>query len=83
MSPYGTSDEEVDGTGCRIAGIEATFSAIRLPTTPSGLLDIQIESFPPGDYIYQAEIPIDAFIGLIEEYRQPQDRWRPERWMEK
>lgn len=73
--PYGTSDEEERGTGFRIAGIEATFSALCLEETPKGMYDIQIESYPPGDYIYNDIIDLDSFLALIEKYRAPLNAW--------
>ncbi len=73
--PYGTSDEEEEGTGFRISGIEATFSALCLEGTPEGMYDIQIESYPPGDYLYNVVINLDGFLSLIEKYRAHTDVW--------
>jgi len=73
--PYGTSDEEEDGTGFRIAGIEATFSALCLEDTPDGMYDVQVESYPPGDYLYNAVIDLDCFLPLIEKYRAHINVW--------
>ena len=78
--PYGTSDAEEDGTGFRIEGIPATFSAILPAGIRPGRYDIQIESFPPGAYIYQDEVDLAEFLRLVEEYRRPAAEWRPERW---
>jgi hypothetical protein len=78
--PYGTSEEEENGTGFRIEGIKATFSAIILPETPVGYYDIQIESYPPGDYIYQDEVTLDDLLSMIEEYRADTKSWRSEKW---
>lgn len=83
VTPYGTSEEEESGTGFRVEGIAATFSAILLPDTPKGYLDIQIESYPPGAYIYQDEVTLDQFLGMIEEYRSEATAWRPEKWKQK
>ena len=83
VTPYGTSDESDDeeaGTGFRIDGIAATFSAICPPSPSAGNYDIQIESYPPGDYLYQGNVSLEDFLRLIEEYRQPMTVWRPERW---
>jgi len=74
-APYGTSDEEEEGTGFRIAGIEATFSALCLAKTPKGKYDIQIESYPPGDYLYNDVLDLDAFLSLIEQYRASLNVW--------
>ena len=73
--PYGTSDEEVEGTGFRIAGIEATFSALCLAETLEGKYDIQIESYPPGDYLYNDVLDLGAFMSLIEQFRAPLNDW--------
>lgn len=83
VTPYGTSEKEEDGTGFRVDGIEATFSAILLPDTPAGCYDIQIESFPPGDYIYQDEVTLDEFLSVIEEYRGATSSWHSEKWKQK
>jgi hypothetical protein len=74
-TPYGTSDEEEEGTGFRITGVEATFSALCLEETPKGMYDIQIESYPPGDYLYNDVVDLDGFLRLIERYRAPIDVW--------
>src|SRR5688500_3586348 len=80
LTPYGTSDDEEDGTGFRVEGIDATFSAILPAGIAPGRYDIQIESFPPGSYIYQDEADLPQFLRLVEEYRRPIVEWRPERW---
>lgn len=72
--PYGTSDEEEEGTGFRIAGIEATFSAMCMDT-PEKMYDIQIESYPPGNYLYNDLVNLDDFLALIEKYREPSHAW--------
>jgi hypothetical protein len=73
--PYATSDQEEEGTGFRIAGIEATFSAMCLAETPEGMYDIQIESYQSGNYLYNAVIDLNGFLSLIERYRAPLDIW--------
>lgn len=73
--PYGTSDEEKNGTGFRIKDIAATFSVLCLEETPSGQYDIQIESYPPGDYIYTDIVTLDHLLSLIEKYRRPPEYW--------
>jgi hypothetical protein len=83
VTPYGTSEKEETGTGFRVEGIEATFSAILLPDTPTGYYDIQIESYPPGAYIYQDEVMLGDFLDMIEEYRREASSWRPEKWKQK
>lgn len=73
--PYGTCDDEEEGTGFRIAGIEATFSVMWLEETPSGMFDVQIESYPPGDYLYTDAIEIDGMLSLVEKYWAPLATW--------
>lgn len=73
--PYGTSDDEENGTGFRIKDIAATFSALCLDDTPHGKYDIQIESYPPGDYIYTDIVTLDHLLALIEKYREPFEHW--------
>lgn len=74
-SPYGTSDEEPNGTGFRIEDIPATFSALCLEDTPYGQYDIQIESYPPGDYIYTDIVTLDQLLSLVERFRKPIECW--------
>lgn len=73
--PYGTNDEEANGTGFIIQDIEAIFSVVILEETMAGYFDVQIESNPPGDYVYNVEIDAPGFINLIEHYRKPTDQW--------
>ena len=73
--PYGTSDAEEEGTGFRIEGIPATFSVLSYGDIPEDILDIQIESYQPGNYLYNAELSIEDFIRLIETYRRPESEW--------
>jgi hypothetical protein len=74
-APYGTSGEEQNGTGFRIEDIPATFSALCLEDTPHGQYDIQIESYPPGDYIYTDIVRLDQLLSLIERFRKPIEYW--------
>ena len=65
--PYGTSPDEQHGVGFRIRGIPATFSAITdHGSLPFGLYDIQIESHPPGDYLFTDDVTLSEFLHLIE-----------------
>jgi hypothetical protein len=73
--PYGTSDEESEGTGFRIIGIEATFSVMCTEDVPTDMLDIQIESYPPGDYIFTDVVTLEGLMALIENYRGPMETW--------
>lgn len=74
-APYGTSDEEENGTGFRIQDIPATFSALYLESTPYAQYDIQIESYPPGDYIYTDIVTLDQLMSLVERFRKPIEYW--------
>ena len=76
--PYGTYPDEEDSTGFRIRGIPATFSALTFSDNPGkqlphGRYDIQIESFPPGYYIYSDEVDLNDFFILIK--RIAKDDW--------
>jgi hypothetical protein len=73
--PYGTSDEEQNGTGFRIEDIPATFSALCLEDTPHEQYDIQIESYPPGDYIYTDIVRLDQLLSLIDRFMKPIEYW--------
>lgn len=73
--PYGTSEDEEAGTGFRVVGIDATFSAVCLDDTPKGKLDIQVESFPPGEYLFNDVLDLKQFMSLIEAYRAPFSAW--------
>lgn len=72
--PYGTSSEEFDGTGFRLADIPATFSVVC--SSPDTLIfNIQVESFPPGDYIYIADLDQSSLLTFIRQFKQPQELW--------
>ncbi|WP_254507277.1 hypothetical protein [Anatilimnocola floriformis] len=63
---YGTSPLEEDGTGFRLQGVPAVFSALTIDgTLPSGRFDVQIESYPPGDYVFNEEYEFDALLEAI------------------
>ncbi len=73
--PYGTFEDEEEGTGFRLNDIPATFSVLSFGDTPKNILDVQIESYPPGNYLYDVILEFDDFIKLIEMYRQPISNW--------
>ena len=73
--PYGTSETEDEGTGFRITDIAATFSVVCVGDTPVGKYDVQIESYPPGDYLYTDELDLDSLLQLVEVFRRPVDAW--------
>lgn len=70
------SAEEVHGAYFRLNGIPVSVSVLtddgRLPF---GRYDIQIESVPPGDYVFCDEVALDEFVGLIERFTNPPDTW--------
>jgi hypothetical protein len=39
------------------------------------MCDIQIESYPPGDYLYTDVMSVEDFLALIEKYRRPAVHW--------
>jgi len=73
IEPYGGSDDEGNSMGFRIKGIEATFSVIAIQ--PPGNFDVQIENFPPGDYVFNRVLTAEEFMDLIEKYRKPMEEW--------
>jgi hypothetical protein len=73
--PYGTSDSEEEGTGFRLSNIAATFSVLSFGEVPADVLDYQIESFPPGDYLHTGSATLDEFKHLITKYLKPMKDW--------
>lgn len=67
VRPYGTDPSEEHGTGFTIAGIPATFSVhTQEGRLPPGMYDVQIESMPPGDYVWSEVVSLPRFLELIE-----------------
>jgi hypothetical protein len=76
IQPYGTSPEEKHGTGFRIKGVPAIFSVLTLEGAfPEGRYDIQIESDPPGNYVYAKEVDLNEFLLLVERICGPESNW--------
>src|SRR5262245_11505610 len=74
--PYGSTFEEEHGFGFTIDGIRAVFSAITLDgTLPPDRYDIQVESSPPGDYIYHAQVGLQELLSLITVFAGPESNW--------
>ncbi len=73
--PYGTSDSEEEGMGFRLSNIPATFSVLSFGEIPEDVLDYQIESYPPGDYLHAGSATLDEFKHLIAEYMKPMRDW--------
>lgn len=67
VKPYGTNLGEEHGTAFRIEGVDATFSVLTLDgSLPHERYDVQIESFPPGDYLLTAEYGTRELFSVIE-----------------
>lgn len=57
-------------------GIPATFSVhTQEGTLPVGQYDIQIESRPPGEYIYTSVVSLEAFLRLVLRLQGPEEQW--------
>ena len=80
--PYGTAEEESEGTGFRLTSIPATFSVLSFGDIPPDILDYQIESYPPGDYLKAGQAGLDEFLSLIEKYKRPVSEWPEDRFAE-
>jgi hypothetical protein len=65
VQPYG-GGRSAHGLGFRIRGADATFSVLTLDgTLPHGRYDVQIESYPPGNYVYADEHELDELLRLV------------------
>jgi hypothetical protein len=74
--PYGSSMREEHGVAFRIAAVPATFSAITLDGSMSlDTYDVQIESYPPGEYIYTAQVSLAELLALIQRHFEPAETW--------
>jgi hypothetical protein len=74
--PYADSDEDPYGTGFRVTGIRATFSVLTQEGRfPDGMYDVQIESYPPGDYLFTKVVSRVEFLRLMDLVTGPEDRW--------
>ena len=73
---YGSDASEEDGICFQVPGAAATVSVTtRNGRLPTDQYDIQIESRPPGDYIYTSVVSMDRLLTLIERLRGPEDDW--------
>ena len=76
LRPYGSSPEEEHGLGFVIEGIPAVFSAITLDgTLEENRFDVQIESCPPGDYIFTGQVELAELLELIDVFTRPRSEW--------
>ena len=65
--------DESEGIGFRIKSIATSFSALSFGDILENKSNFQVESFPPGDYMFTGEITLKKFTNLIELFRAPQD----------
>ena len=73
---YGSDSTEEHGTCFKIGDVLATFSAhTQEGTLPSDMYDIQIESIPPGDYIYTSVVYLNNFLDLVAKMRGHASEW--------
>lgn len=76
VSLYGSSADEEHGTAFTIKGIAATFSVhTREGTLPPDRYDIQIESLPPGEYLYTDVVTLEQFLHLVKRVAGPFEEW--------
>jgi hypothetical protein len=76
VSLYGSSEDEEHGTAFTLAGIPATFSVYtRDGALADGEYDVQIESVPPGDYLYTDVVTLERFLELVARVVGPPDQW--------
>ena len=71
---------EDDNAGFKITDIPACFSVLCFGDTPIGRYDCQIESEPPGDYLYMIDTDLEGLLDLVEVYLKPMDQWPINRW---
>ncbi len=74
IRPYGDCDEP-ESVGFMIEGIKATFSVLVEDRLAEGAYNIQIESCPPGDYVYADIVSLPSFLELAELVSGPPERW--------
>jgi len=77
ISLYGSSELEKYGTCFTLNEIQASFSvSMNRKTAERGTYNIQIESQPPGYYIYILDkISLGQFVEFIETYKKPMEGW--------
>ena len=79
ITPYGgefADAEDEHGLGWRVDGAPVVFSAITFDgTLPADTYDVQIESHPPGDYIFTGRYSLTELLQLVQRYLGPEDEW--------
>ena len=75
LQPYGNWDDATS-VGFRVRGIPVTFSVLTDKSLPPRHFNIQIESYPPGDYLYHdPAVPLWNFLDLVKLVSGPEDKW--------
>lgn len=72
--PYGGNADE-HSLAFRLSGIAATFSVISELSNGKVLYDIQIESYPPGEYLYNTLTNAEQLMILLQKYEQSPCNW--------
>lgn len=73
---YGSAEDDEHSLGFMISGIPATFSVhTQDGRLADGRYDIQIESFPPGSYVYTNVVSLGEFMTLVAKVAGPTDEW--------
>ena len=73
---YGSDANEEHGTCFKVSGVDATFSVhTQGGSLPSDQYDIQIESVPPGDYVFTSVVSLEEFLTLVAMMEGPQAHW--------
>ena len=76
LVPYADSDEDPYGAGFMINDVPATFSVITQDgTLPEGQYDVQIESYPPGDYVFTNIVSLEELLRLADLIAGPREQW--------
>ena len=75
IEPYGDWDDP-RSVGFRVRGIPATFSLIAEDRLPERHYSVQIESYPPMDYLYIARaVSLYGFLELLTLISGPRNNW--------
>ena len=79
ITPYASAfehAEEEHGLGWRLAGAPVTFSAVTFEgTLPAEIYDVQVESYPPGDYLFTGRYSLAELLQLVRQYLGPAAEW--------
>ena len=77
--PYGCafeSAEEEHGLGWRLEGAPVVFSAITFDgKLTADTYDVQIESYPPGEYLFTGQYSLAELLQLVRRYFGPEVEW--------